>query len=238
MSERCKWLHEVLEGLPLVKFPFEIDSLPNNGIYFFYERGEFWGHGERKLRIIRVGTHKGNNFKSRISEHFLINESKMNFKSNRPKPSDRSIFRKNIGRALLNKNSDPYLSIWEIDFTTVEKRMKFGDLRNIEKERLIEKEVTKIIREKFCFRFIIIDDEKLRIGSEGLESLIIGTLAKCQQCKPSPLWLGNFSPKSQIRSSGLWVVQHLKSPELDYLEMKNIEELVKKTEGWIEGRVY
>ena len=234
MSEKCKWLHEVLERLPLVKFPFEIASLPDNGIYFFYEKGEFWGHGDKKLRIVRVGTHKGNNFKSRISEHFLINESKMNFKSNRPKPSDRSIFRKNIGRALLNKSNDPYLPIWEIDFTTVKKREELGDLRDIEKEKLIEEEVTKNLREKFWFRFIIIDDEKQRIGSEGLESLIIGTLAKCQKCKPSPGWLGNFSPKSQIRSSGLWVVQHLKSSELEDLDMKNIEELVKRTEGWIQ----
>jgi hypothetical protein len=39
----------------------------------------------------------------RISGHFLLNESKMNFTQTNPKPLDRSIFRKNIGRALLNK---------------------------------------------------------------------------------------------------------------------------------------
>ena len=99
---------------------------------------------------------------------------------------------------------------------------------------MIEEEVTKNLREKFWFRFIIIDDEKKRIGSEGLESRLIGTLAKCQECKPSPSWLGNFSPKSQIRSSGLWVVQHLKSPELEDLDMKNIEELVRRTERWVQ----
>jgi len=32
-----------------------------------------------KPRIVRIGTHKENNFQSRISEHFLLNESKMNF---------------------------------------------------------------------------------------------------------------------------------------------------------------
>ena len=222
------------KGFPWLNFLLRLPHCLIMGSIFFYEKGEFWGHGNKKLRIVRVGTHKGNNFKSRISEHFLINESKMNFKSNRPKPSDRSIFRKNIGRALLNKKNDPYLPIWEIDFTTVKKREELGDLRDIEKEKLIEEEVTKNLREKFSFRFIIIDDEKQRIGSEGLESLIIGTLAKCQKCKPSPHWLGNFSPKSQIRSSGLWVVQHLKSPELEDLDMKNIEELVRRTERWIQ----
>ena len=52
-------------------------------------------------RIVRIGTHRGdNNLYNRLKEHF-INENK-----------DRSIFRKNIGRALLNKNQDSYLEIW------------------------------------------------------------------------------------------------------------------------------
>jgi hypothetical protein len=59
-----------------------------------------------------MGTHKENNFKSRISEHFLLNESKMKFAQMNSKPSDRSIFRKNIGRALLNKQGDiDYLKV-------------------------------------------------------------------------------------------------------------------------------
>lgn len=41
MSELCKWLHEQLEQLPLVKLPFRLEQLPGNGIYFFYEEGEF-----------------------------------------------------------------------------------------------------------------------------------------------------------------------------------------------------
>ena len=67
---------------------------------------------------MRIGTHRENNFRNRISEHFLLNESKMNFNNETPKPSDRSIFRKNIGRALLNKQSADYLKVWNIDYTT------------------------------------------------------------------------------------------------------------------------
>jgi hypothetical protein len=105
LSETCKWLHEQLELLPIFKYPFNLKLLPNNGIYFFYEEGENSDHGSGvpKPRIVRIGTHKENNFRSRISEHFLLNELKMNFTHTNPKPSDRSIFRKNIGRALLNK---------------------------------------------------------------------------------------------------------------------------------------
>ena len=121
MSETCKWLHEQLELLPVFKYPFDLKLLPKNGVYFFYEEGENSDHGDgiSRPRIVRIGTHKENNFRSRISEHFLLNESKMKFTQINPKPSDRSIFRKNIGRALLSKQKDfDYLKIWEIDFTS------------------------------------------------------------------------------------------------------------------------
>jgi len=83
MSEKCKGLHEMLEKLLLIRYPFELELLPLNGIYFFYEKGEIWGHGGEKLRIVRVGTHKGNNFRNRIAEHLLINERKMDFDKNK-----------------------------------------------------------------------------------------------------------------------------------------------------------
>jgi hypothetical protein len=68
--------------------------------------------------VVRIGTHRDGNFRSRIGEHFLLNESKMNFTAENPAPHERSIFRKNIGRALLNRAGDDYLKTWEIDFTT------------------------------------------------------------------------------------------------------------------------
>lgn len=44
MSDVCKWLHQSLEELPVLRFPFKMSKLPENGIYFFYEDGEVWGH--------------------------------------------------------------------------------------------------------------------------------------------------------------------------------------------------
>lgn len=41
MSELCKWLHEQLEQLPRIEFPFELEKLPENGIYFFMKRVKF-----------------------------------------------------------------------------------------------------------------------------------------------------------------------------------------------------
>lgn len=74
-------------------------------------------------------------------------DEKMDFTIANPKPSDRSIFRKNIGRTVLNKENDYYHKIWDIDFTTKE-NSKMNLLRNIEKEKQIESDITKTLREK------------------------------------------------------------------------------------------
>ena len=229
MSENCKWLHENLEFLPLIKFPYDTNKLPDNGIYFFYENGELWGHGSNKPRIVRVGTHRDGNFKSRIGEHFLLNESKMNFDITKPAPHERSIFRKNIGRALLNKAKDDYLKVWKTDFTSKENRNKFAHIRDIIKEKAIESDITRILRENFSFRFIVLKDQKSRMGSGGLESHLIGTVASCKLCKPSLYWLGNYSPKAQIRESGLWQVQHLGASNISKEEMELIAKSIEKT---------
>ena len=118
MSELCRWLHEQLEQLPLFQYPFNLRELPENGIYFFYEKGETWGHGGTKPRVVRVGTSKDGNLRKRLAEHFLLDERKMSFDAYKPAPRERSIFRKNIGRALLNQRKDEYLKIWELDFTS------------------------------------------------------------------------------------------------------------------------
>ena len=96
MSELCKWLHGQLESLPLIRFPFSLDWLLESGVYFLYEDGEVWGHGGYILRIVRVGTHRGGSFRDQIAEHYLLGKYEfwMNFDWNKPKPSDRSIFRK------------------------------------------------------------------------------------------------------------------------------------------------
>jgi len=230
MSEPCKWLHKQLEQLPLIKFPFIVERLPRNGIYFFYETGELGGHNRNTFRIVRIGTHKKGNFRSRIMEHYLFNEVKMNFDKDRSKPSDRSIFRKNIGRALLHKDNDEYLQIWDIDFTIRRNRESFGCQRDIDKEKRIESVITEIIRERFFFRYIVMESQMERMGSRGLESSLIGTVASCKVCKPSANWLGNYSPKQQLMDSGLWLVQHLKAGRIDENEKNTIITAIRNTQ--------
>src|SRR5207247_1577594 len=143
---------ELVHDLPEVRWPFDYDHLPRNGIYFFCEKGEIWGHGGNSPRIVRVGTHREGNFRSRMADHYVINQRKMEFNRNQPAPKDRSIFRKNIGRAILHRDCDPYEAIWNIDFTTLASRQMNGSHRDPAKEKQIEADVTHILRELFTFR--------------------------------------------------------------------------------------
>jgi len=199
----------------LIRFPFAADRLPFTGIYFFYETGETWGHGGEQGRIVRVGSSRPGNLRNRINEHYLLDESRMTFSKDRPKPSDRSIFRKNIGRALLYGAGDEYLEVWEMDFTTTKKRESAAHLRHMNKERRLEAEITRILRNTFSFRFITMEGQAQTMGTRGLEGPIVGTLARCRWCSPSSGWLGRHSPKPRIAGSGLWQEQHLSDEELN-----------------------
>ncbi len=229
MSELCQWVHEHLDRLPLVKFPFDLGHLPNNGIYFFFEVGEEWGHGAAKQRTVRIGTHREGNFRSRIAEHFLLNDHAMHFNQDRPAPHDRSIFRKNIGRTLLARDGDDYLQVWDRCFTSTATRLAYGHLRDIDKEKRLETEVTRILREMFSFRYISIGGQERRMGGQGLEKALIGTIGRCQVCRPSSEWLGRHSPVKKIRESGLWLSHYLMASPITETDKQTIEEAISKT---------
>jgi hypothetical protein len=87
----------------------------------------------------------------------------------------------------------------------------YSHLRNIEKEKAIESQVTELIRKRFYFRLIPFEGQEKRIGKTGIESRLIGTVTASKLCKPSDYWLGKFSTKPQIKNGKLWLSQHLDS---------------------------
>jgi hypothetical protein len=226
MSAVCKRLHELVQRLPETRWPFDLNDLPLNGIYFFYETGEYWGHGDDWPRIVRVGTHREGNFRSRIADHYVMDERKMAFSCDQPAPKDRSIFRKNIGRVLLHRDLDPYESIWNIEFTTRASRDTNAHRRDIEKEMQLETQVTRILRERFAFRCVELEGEERRMGAQGLEAALIGTLARCGECCASPVWLGRSSPKPKIVQSSLWLEHHIRANGLTENSIAQLEHLV------------
>lgn len=230
-SEKCKWLHEELFQLPEITFrDLEQQNLPNNGIYFFYEKGEVWGHGGDRARIVRIGTHNDGNFRSRILyDHYDMRQRRNSITNETIAPKDRSIFRKNIGRALLRRRNDNYLDTWECDNTSNSKRMINACRRRPEIEMLIENEISGILERQFSFRFVELEGQSARVGKEGLESKLIGTVSNCSMCKASRNWLGKDSPIKKIREGKLWLVQHLNSRALNDMEKETFSNCVKAT---------
>jgi hypothetical protein len=205
----CARLHRLLTHYPEYRYPIDWKRVPSNGVYFFYEGREMWGHGGRKRRIVRIGTHREGNFVSRMRSHYIDDRKIEGISRQTSCPKDRSIFRKNIGRALLARAGSRYLSTWNIDFQIRENRDRFGRLRRTELEKRVEHEITRILRKDFSFRVIPTGKHEAIIGGNGLEARLIGTIAHCQLCKPSKSWLGRYSPVDEIKKGKLWLVQHL-----------------------------
>lgn len=198
MSEICNKIHKLFKEKKKYTFLFNEDDIPDNGIYILFQKGE---EGHSCDRIVRVGTHTGNKqLSSRLKQHFL-NENK-----------DRSIFRKNIGRCLLNKINSDYLNVWELDLTERANKDKYSHLIDAEYQKSIEREITMFLQTNFFFYVISIDDKDKRLE---LESKIISTVSKCDECEPSDNWLGLHSPKNKIKESGLWLVNELYKEELN-----------------------
>jgi hypothetical protein len=208
MSKDCERVHLLCTQLPTFQFPFNANEMPRNGIYILFEVGET-AHGTD--RIVRVGTHTGQDqLRARLNQHF-VKENK-----------DRSIFRKNIGRAMLNREADPFLAQWEIDLTTRQARQNLVAQIDVAKQREIEQRVTSYMRCGFKFAVFQVDSKADRLH---WESKLISTVSRCEECRPSKDWLGFHSPKPQIRESGLWLVNELYKEPLDEDDIRRLEQL-------------
>lgn len=207
MSELCAALHHLTRKKVRIGFPFAPSAIPPNGIYLLFEKGEK-GHGGD--RIVRVGTHRGDdNLFSRLREHFLV-ENK-----------DRSIFRKNVGRALLAKDDDPFLTQWEFDLTSRKGKIANAGKVDPKKKDATEQRATRYIQDRFSIVIIPVGrGTKARLT---LEERLISTVSLCRACKPSKQWLGNRSPVERIRESGMWNFQGLWKGPITSIDLASME---------------
>ncbi|MFI3314053.1 MAG: hypothetical protein R3Y04_00110 [Rikenellaceae bacterium] len=207
MKDYALELHKLFNNLPRYNHTFDPNDIPKNGIYIFFEEGEKFGELDR---IVRVGTHTGNNqLCSRIKQHLLA------------KNKDRSIFRKNIGRAILNGQNDDYLTKWNYDLTSRKNKERYGSLIDAQRQELIEKEVTEYMQGHFTFVVFPVETKEERLE---LETAIIATIKS--SCPPSSNWLGNHSPIEKICQSGLWLVLGLKVDPITEAQYNRLCELL------------
>lgn len=205
-EQMCDSLHEIFNALP--RYTWEnISEIPfNSGIYIIFEKGEKYNDFDR---IVRVGTHVGDGrLKKRLNSHF-VKEDK-----------DRSIFRKNVGKAMLNKDGDPYLEVWSLNSAKKENAACIDQNRQVE----IEKCVSEYMRSAFSFAVFEVEDKYERLR---FEEGIIATLNSCEKFAPGPEWRGLYSTEKSIRASGMWLKQGLNGRPLSDNELLRIEELLR-----------
>jgi hypothetical protein len=203
MDSICQEMHEWVNHLPRFSNINNKEDIPDNGIYFFFEKGE---KAHDLDRIVRIGSHTGqNNLKSRLFEHIT-------------KPNkDRSIFRKHIGRCLLA--NDPFLDYWNIDLTTKKNKEKFYLPCNAEKQISIENDVTNYIINNFNFTVVKLEDKENRLF---FEKKLLATAFNCPSCLPSSGWLGLKHCTPTIHG-GLWNIQGLNGQILSQEELFSLK---------------
>ena len=200
----CDELHSLFLSLPRYNWETISNIHFNNGIYIVFEKGECYKGNEK---IVRVGTHTSDGrLKQRLFDHFL--------KDNK----DGSIFRKNIGKAMLNKNGDPYLPIWSLDTSKKENL----SLIDADKQKHIENRVSNYMRKAFSFVVFQVDSKEDRLR---FEEGIISSLNYEPSFIASPKWNGHYSTEYEIRQSGMWLKQGLNGHELNDEEFSAIERL-------------
>lgn len=216
MNENCcLMLHELFNSAQRYSYN-EINNIPfNNGIYVVFEKGEKYKGLER---IVRIGTHDSDDrLKLRLKDHFLR------------KNKDGSIFRKNIGKALLNKGNDSYLKIWTLDSSKPDNKK----LINSEKQKMIEDSVSEYLQNDFSFTCFRVDDKKLRLR---LEKGLISTLNSHKDFYSSEDWLGQYSPVDKIKKSGLWLTIGLEAPKLTDEEFELVRSSVLGKEIFVDDK--
>lgn len=209
-KDKAKVVHMLFNSLPRFDWTM-IDQIPyQNGIYVMFEKGESYNGMDR---IVRVGTHRvQNRLRNRLKDHFLNEDA------------DSSIFRKNIGRAILNMTANPYLKIWEIDMHKSENTRNHGHLIDDRLEAEIETKISEYLRNNITFVTFPVEDEEERLR---LEEGIISTLTNDPSFGPSNNWFGLYCPVSEIAKSGLWNRQGLNGKPLSDVELERVKWLVR-----------
>jgi len=136
-----------IDRLPRYADPIPYSTLPENGIYLFFETGETVEvAGHARNRIVRIGTHREDGrFRKRIQQHFGRKRSLGGNKNE-------SVFRKHLGAALMRRvdKSDPRLPGWLAQMGSSDPRL--------------EEEVSKLLRDRFAFCCFRVDDREERVA--------------------------------------------------------------------------
>lgn len=175
---------------------------PLNGVYFFFETGEYRREG-RYPRVVRVGTHAldTENPSTATLWHRLAQHRGRQLGDLSGPRRSHSVFRRHVGTAIIRRHKlgDDILDNW------YDPRYQPFPL-----EEQIELAVSEYIG-AMPFLWLDVPGSKgrhdIEVGAIGLLSMRTGDADP-----PSADWLGCYAYKKEIRDSGLWNVRHTGRP--------------------------
>jgi len=177
------------------------DGWPRRGVYFFFEPGETRSAYPSKQRVTRVGTHaitKGrtSTLWSRLRAHRGSSDGGGNHRG--------SIFRLHLGEAIRGREGVASPGSWGI------KSSAARDVRGLEVD--MERRVSAYLARMSVVWLSVDDEPKPESERAVIEANAIGMLTDPNDIidPPSSAWLGHDSTREQIRSSGLWNVNHVR----------------------------
>jgi len=191
-----------------------LPTFPRAGVYFFVEPGEYRS-GSRDSRITRVGTHRVREGSQqalwpRLRQHRGTADGTGGHRAG-------SIFRFHVGLAILARDGAPapWLASRETRRESItEWGRRLGAADASSSDQLYEQAISSFIgRTRFTY-VAISDVSSKRSDRAFIERNAIGLLAVIGRRvdPPSPGWLGQYSPKAQVASTGLWNMDHVNAP--------------------------
>ena len=186
----------------LYSFRDDLNDLPDSGVEFYFENKEFRTESN-KLRVVRIGA--SNRIRNRLKEHISNN-------------AEKSVFRRHIGRALLNRQEESQ------------------NISNID-SLIDENEISKYLGSNIRFLILPVEVKATRKMIKNTAISLLSNYSTYDEVNPpTDEWLGNDSidtdgyPYLEIRNSGLWNKKHVKSTNVDRQEefLRELGNIVKE----------
>jgi hypothetical protein len=187
------------------------DRWPARGVYFFFEPGEVRRETGEGFRLVRVGTHalttgSKSTFRQRLHQHRGSSKGGGNHRG--------SIFRLLIGQALMSRGDLPTCPSWGVkgDARQAAAVLELDHDQLASAEAPIELAVTQYLS-ALPFLWLDVDDapgpDSQRGTVERNAIALLSNHAREPFDLPSGNWLGHYSDRPLVRSSGLWNQRHV-----------------------------
>jgi hypothetical protein len=184
---------------------------PQRGVYFFFEPGEQPSDGNRRPRVVRVGTHalksgSKSSLWQRLSQHRGTGSGGGNHRG--------SIFRLLVGESIKGRGQFQNAISWDIgnDASKAASRLGMSPLEVGLCEHPLEVAVSEYIR-AMPFLWINVGDQPTPQSDRGViernSIALLSNYAKPPIDPPSSEWLGLHCGRERVRTSGIWNNNHV-----------------------------